>query len=652
MSAAHDLFGWIGGGFFAPIDVCFADFMRRLDGRNERGIFLAAALVSHATRSGHVCLDLAAVAESTPAEVPDGQGGTPDCPPLASWRTTLRSSRVVGHPGEFRPLILDDRDRLYLYRYFDYEQRLAEAIRKRTQAADFQADDPLLQEGLQRYFPEQPEGTDWRKIAALAAVLKPFCVISGGPGTGKTYLIARILALLLEQHPEPLAIQLAAPTGKAAARLRETIQQAKASLPCPEAIRSAIPSQTCTVHRLLKTIHASPYFRHNADHPLPADVVVLDEASMVDLALMAKLFDAISPQARLILLGDHEQLVPVESGSVLGDICRRDSVNGFSASFRRQAARLAGERLDSCRNGRPAVSGLQDSIVVLKKSYRFAADGPIARLSLALNRRSSESAMALLARSHPGELAFRELPAPGEMLHELAQAVAAGYRGYLEAANPEEALNRLNHFMILCATRTGPYGVIALNQMVEQVLRRSGRIRPDPALSGSCYPGRPVLVTRNDYELELFNGDLGTVRTADDAPGSGVFVFFQDPGGGLRRIEPDRLPENETAFAMTVHKSQGSEFDHVLLILPDRDLPLLTCELVYTSVTRARKSVTIWAREAVFRAAVARESARRSGLRDALWGSCDSPTNEPGEIDEKNRDSRHRPLCTAPRGDQ
>ncbi len=627
MSAAHDLFGWLGGGVFAPIDVYFADFMRRLDGRNERGIFLAAALVSHATRSGHVCLDLATVAESTPAELPDGQGGTPDCPPLASWRETLRSSRVVGHPGEFRPLILDDRDRLYLYRYFDYEHRLAEAIRKRTQAADFQADAPLLQEGLQRYFPEQSEGTDWRKIAALAAVLKPFCVISGGPGTGKTYLIARILALLLEQHPEPLMIQLAAPTGKAAARLRETIQRVKASLPCPEAIRSAIPSQTCTVHRLLKTIPASPYFRHNADHPLPADVVVLDEASMVDLALMTKLFDAISPQARLILLGDHEQLVSVESGSVLGDICRRDSVNGFSSSFRRQAARLAGEGLDSCQNGRPTVPGLQDSIVVLKKSYRFAADGPIARLSLALNRRSSESAMALLARSHPGELAFRELPAPGDLLRELAQAVAAGYRGYLEAANPEEALNRLNHFMILCATRTGPYGVIALNQMVEQVLRRSGRIRPDPALSGSCYPGRPVLVTRNDYELELFNGDLGTVRTADDAPGRDVFVFFQDPDGGIRRIAPDRLPEHETAFAMTVHKSQGSEFDHVLLILPDRDLPLLTCELVYTSVTRARKSVTIWAREAIFRAAVARESDRTSGLRDALWGPCDSPTN-------------------------
>ncbi len=620
MQNKYPTFDSNGDGYFAAIDIFFARFICELDGNNDRDIFLSAALASRNVQAGSVCLDLTAVAGS---KLTAGQNDrdTILCPPLAGWLDTLRASPVVGRPGEFRPLILDSLKRLYLYRYWEYENRLAGLIKERTRTDIDIADRQLLKNGFQRLFPTQNE-IDWQKIAALSAVLKRFCIISGGPGTGKTFLVAKILALLLEQHHGQMDILLAAPTGKAAARLRESIVEAKALLPCAESIKAAIPTQTFTIQRLLKTIPASPYFRHNADNPLAADVVVVDEASMVDIALMSKLFDAVPAAARLILLGDRNQLASVEAGSVLDDICGWEFKPGFSDAFRRQAAELADERIEHSSGCQAATTGLQDSIVTLRKNYRFKDASLIAAFGLALNRRQPGAAFRLLNQTGPDRLEFREIISVQDAYRELAEKLLAGYGGCFDEQEPAEMLRRLSRFMILCATRTGPFGVAAMNAMAERLFRRSGRIRAEQAASGQWYPGRPVLITQNDYELDLFNGDLGITGRFDGSPDNDCYVFFQGADGTLRRINVSSLPEHETAFAITVHKSQGSEFEDILLILPDRDLSILTRELVYTAVTRARKSVTIWAREEILRAALNREIRRTSGLRESLWTSA------------------------------
>jgi exodeoxyribonuclease V alpha subunit len=262
-----------------------------------------------------------------------GENGPMIAPPLADWRTALRQSPVVGRPGDYAPLILDDAGRLYLYRYWAYERQLAEDVLRRLADEPSGVDIPRLRAGLDRLFPPAGDAeVDWQRIAAAVAVLKQFCVISGGPGTGKTTTVIRILALLAEQAARPLHIALTAPTGKAATRMQEAIRLARDRLPVSPAIREAIPGEAMTIHRLLGYRPGSVRFRHDRDNPLPVDALVVDEASMVDLALMAKLVRALPPRARLILLGDKDQLASVEAGAVLGDICG-DST-GFSPAFR------------------------------------------------------------------------------------------------------------------------------------------------------------------------------------------------------------------------------------------------------------------------------------------------------------------------------
>ena len=594
---------------FSALDLHFADLIGRLSDRPCIELDLAALLVSRQRTGGHICLPLREIAGQP---LPAVYRGLESAPEADDWIEKLQGTDVVGAPGEFKPLILDERGRLYLRRYWEYEKRLADIIKARLKAARPAVNIDLLRQGLARFFPNKGE-TNWQKVAAFTAVMSNFCVITGGPGTGKTRTVAAILALLLEQAGnERLRIALAAPSGKAAARLKESVQNAKATLNCSNEIKAFLPTDATTIHRLLGTIADSPYFLHNADHQLITHIVIVDEASMVDLALMSKLFQAVPESARIILLGDKNQLASVEAGYILGDICNTGAAIQLSKEFGKLYAASTGETL--AVKMRPRENVTQDAIVELQRNYRFKSDGGIFKLSRAINAGDVKTAFEILRNKSHGDVSWRLSPPARSLPAAVREKVTGAYKEYLQTDAPAEALARFGEFQILCALRNGPYGVGELNRLAEQSLLEAGLLERD----GQWYRGRPVMITRNDYNLKLFNGDVGVVFPDVEANGE-MRVFFAYADGALRKFPPSRLPAHETVFAMTIHKSQGSEFGAVLLILPDDDAPILTRELIYTGLTRARDHVEIWSPESVLRAALSKRASRTSGLCDALW---------------------------------
>jgi exodeoxyribonuclease V alpha subunit len=496
----------------------------------------------------------------------------------------LRACRVVGSPGEFRPLILDDAGRLYLHRYWDHENRLAAQLLSRASAM-IPCDEALLNRGISLYL----EGAAPEQCAAVKnAVTRGFSVITGGPGTGKTYTATVALMLIATQFAaagKTGRIALAAPTGKAAARIGESLGKTLAKFELPPEVRCLLPTEAVTVHRLLGSRPGSPDFKHDNRNPLNADVVIIDESTMVDLPLMARLFDALRPEARVVLLGDKDQLASVEAGHVLGDICAglQDGTTG----------------------------PLRGNITELIRNFRFGDDSSIHLLSRAI-RAGSEGGVSRLIAAKCRD--FSSLEISGSLFAQLVPRVVEGFREYLAATSPAAALALFNEFRILTATRVGECGAEQLNRLTERALAEAGIIQPGDRF----YAGRPVLIRRNDYNLRLFNGDIGIILPDPESQGA-LRAFFAADDGGLRALSPARLPEHETAFAMTVHKSQGSEFKKVLVILPPRDVPVLSRELLYTAVTRAREHVELWWNEVALAPCLTRVVRRFSGLRDRLW---------------------------------
>jgi exodeoxyribonuclease V alpha subunit len=589
-------------GPFTSIDLHFARFMMRLSGSANRDLALAAALLSSLCRQGHTCMDLAAPLASLDAD----EGLLQALPKPEAWIASLRQESVVGSPGDFSPLILDPSGRLSFHRTHEQERLLANrliAMSTSEQAIDMET----LKKAVSRMFPSRQDQDELpQKLAALIAASRSLCVITGGPGTGKTTLVTKILALLLMMDPG-LTIALAAPTGKAARRIAESIQAGVERLDCPEDVRSRIPREATTLHRLLGFTSGSVKPRRGPDNPLVCRVVVVDEASMADLALMAALVQALPADGRLILLGDRNQLASVAAGFVLGDICDTGTAHAYSPRLAHLAARVIDAGLPS--TGRP---GMQDSIVELTKTYRFSEHSPIFMLSAAVNEGNAAKCREILTAQSAGGILHHDLPGPGALREALRPVVLAGYGACLGTPDPRERLRLFEAFRVLCPVREGPYGVAAMNRLIEGILADEGLLDP----SGLHYDGRPVLVTENDYGLNLFNGDIGvTVRE-----GETLRVCFPGQDGSVRQLSPTRLPAHETAFAMTVHKSQGSEFDRILLVLPDRDSPVLCRELVYTAITRARCAMEIWARGAILSRAVSRRTYRSSGLSGMLWG--------------------------------
>lgn len=616
----------IAESYFSALDRHFADFMVELAGETsqdrQRSLWLAASLVSASVGRGHVCLNLREIAGQPVSREEDGEERPLlVCPKLDDWINSLREQSVVGSPGEFKPLVLDKKQRLYLYRYWFYEQQLAESILAMAKEHPLNVDVEILAEGLKRFFPDTGEATNWQCIAAIHAVMNRFTVISGGPGTGKTHTVGRILALLIEQaKDDPPAIALAAPTGKAAARLTDMVRAIKEDLDCSSVVKALIPEKASTIHRLLGTIYGGKTFRHNKSNPLPFDIIVVDEASMVDLPLMAKLASALHESSRLLLLGDKDQLASVEPGAAFGDICDGGSTNTFSGVFAETVKDLLSVEVPQQKIGE---SALTDSIVVLQKSYRFGTESGIGLLASAVKESRLSDALDLLKGKEHDDVFWRHVPPVGSLGTAVEECFYAFYADYFSTRSPEEAMFLFDRFRLLCALRYGPYGASALNQTIEHMCQRAGLI---PA-GDRWYKCRPVMITRNDYHLKLFNGDVGIVFP-DQETGGQLRVYFPADGGGFRRILPGRIKEHETVYAMTVHKSQGSEFDRVVLLLPDRPSRVVTRELVYTAITRAKKSVEVWGTEDVLRQGLSQTTRRESGLRDMLYGGKGSENRE------------------------
>lgn len=577
-----------------PLERALVQSLQRLQPDASPLVLASAALLCAALEKGDVCLVLPHLAGQRP-----WPESTLQLPALEQWRSALLASELVGQPGEFRPLVLDGQ-RLYLARYQAYEAQLAEQLLRRSAALP-EVDEAVLGQTLTRLFAFNSQQPDWQCLAAAQAVRRNLAVISGGPGTGKTTTVVRLLAALLEQPGgAQLAIGLAAPTGKAAARMAEAIRNAKAQLPVSDAIKQMLPEEARTLHRLLGSRGDSPHVRHNAANPLPLDVLVVDEASMVDLALMAKLVDALPPKARLILLGDKDQLAAVEAGAVFAELCEG---RGFDAQAVSDLQRITGQQVavESPR------SQLGDAVVLLTHSHRFAGDSGIGELARRINSGDVSGTLNLLKEPR-ADLAWRSQPSVNELLVRLTQ----GYAGYFKAvksADPEAAFKAFNEFRVLTAQREGPWGVAGINEALEGVIKRSQQV----ASRERWYAGRAVMVRQNDYALGLFNGDVGICLPSEH----GLRVFFEGEQG-FRPFAPARLPSHDSAFAMTVHKSQGSEFSEVLLALPEQPSPLLTRSLFYTGITRAKHKVEIWGLPVRLAEAVATRAERAAGLAERL----------------------------------
>ena len=574
----------------------------RAGGRAEHAeaVAFAASRVSRAASDGHSSLDVAGIEAQEFLRYFSSSG-----PTLETWLEQLARSPVVAHsgdPDDFRPLVLVGATRLYLYRYFDYERRLAARLAEMNRPAALPCPAPVAAALLSRLFPrEGGVRPDWQKIAAATALLRRLCIVSGGPGTGKTTTVVKVLALLLAFHPA-LRVALAAPTGKAAARLQGSLRDQLAGLPVTSEVMARLPAEAYTVHRLLGHRPGRVSFRHDRDHALPFDLVVVDEASMLDLALATKLVEALPDDGRLILLGDKDQLSAVETGTVFANL---SATRGMSAEMRESVEALTDETLPETEIG--AGQGLSDTVVWLEQGHRYARGGAIGALVERVREGDAEAVLAWLSGRSGGELGSEVLwqdTLPGA--EPLAATLIEGYAEYLDAvqsgAPPEVVLAAFERRRVLCAVRDGEQGTARLNALLTERFRAA---LGEPPTGASWYAGRPVLITANDYTVRVFNGDVGV---ALPGPEGRFLVHFPHLGGGTRPLAPSRLPEHETAFAMTVHKAQGSEFERVEVVLPVRDSRVLTRELLYTALTRARASVRLWARAAVLRDTITRRS--------------------------------------------
>ncbi|UYG02999.1 exodeoxyribonuclease V subunit alpha [Halomonas sp. LR3S48] len=710
---------WVERGWLRALDRALASFFQREVSDAPPLLLLAAALASHQLGRGHVCLDLAQTlaAPDLALSLPPEGDDLSDPPPLpsellaeldlATWQAALNHPALVAdsntpQPGN-TPLVRSERDgnvRLYLRRYWQYEQDIRGLIGARlTSATDTETDTATLARALAALFP-QSHDLDWQQAACALASRSRFAVITGGPGTGKTTTVVKLLALLQalalgepaqagSGAPRPLRIRLAAPTGKAAARLNESIAKQVQGLSLVElaaavgqqgvdisTLRDSIPTEVTTLHRLLGSRPDTRHFRHHAGNPLALDALVIDEASMVDIEMMAAVLTALPPRARLILLGDKDQLASVEAGAVLGDLCQRAEGGHYTPATCDWLERVTGAPIpEQYRDA--AGQPLDQAIAMLRVSHRFDAKSGIGQLAEAVNRpldtdhgqkekkravreifQQGYADIARLALADADDPALDRLVVngnsasfanSGESRHDRRGepiAPPVGYRHYLEVmkatrpAQPffgegearqpyddwaRQVLAAHGHFQLLCALRKGPWGIQGLNPRIGRALRRAGWLKAsDLELEQGWFEGRPVLVTRNDYGLGLMNGDIGITlavpeaRSASEPPGRTLLrVAFpaSDGSGDIKWVLPSRLQAVETVFAMTVHKSQGSEFTHTALLLPDAPNPILTRELVYTGITRARDWLTlVETGRGMLDEAVTREVVRVSGL--------------------------------------
>lgn len=597
---------------FTPLDIQFA---YNITQEQNPTLLLLTALLSAETMAGHVCLSLSDFSQEKlfagrhPVLADEFWHaiGTPD--PETIYHLVKNAPFVcLAGESELSPLVLSG-EFLYFQRLWQYEQSVSDYF-SHTGLPQY---DALRIKGiLDALFPQSDE-IDWQKIAAAVAVTSRVSVISGGPGTGKTTTVARILAALVKlavENKQRIQIELAAPTGKAAARLTESLGAALDGLSLTDEERHMLPNQAKTLHRLLGAQPESQQFRYHRDNLLTLDILIVDEASMVDLPMMGKLIEALPVNAKLIFLGDKDQLASVEAGAVLGDICQFAD-QGYSPQRAQELAQLTGYALDHFTSNTGPL--IRDSLCLLRKSYRFSASSGIGQLAFAVNDGDTKRAEKLLNSTLNDVHTYLQ-----ESEDDYAQMLIAAsnfYRDYLLSVkarqDPAEILFKFNQFRLLTALRDGPYGVTGINEKLEKLLHRQGLIHRPLNQINKHYAGRPIMISRNDSPLGLFNGDIGIILPDEEGA---LRAYFQYPDGSIKGIQPNRLPLHETAYAMTVHKSQGSEFAHTALVLPKVYSPVVTRELVYTAITRAKKELSLYCTIKILRRAIETPTKRRSGL--------------------------------------
>ncbi len=669
---------WTEQGLLRHMDSALAAQLLRLDACASPALLVATAVLAQMEGRGHTCLPVTELCTPPvallgwPVAAVDGPRGLKALwahlpGTLRDWQAAWQeapSSRVfVRHieaPDQGQPLVWGgsaDAPLLYLRRYAGYEKRVGQDLVQRAR-------EPLVvpevaaRQWLDRFFvpkPEESADIDWQKVACAVALRARLSVITGGPGTGKTYTAARLLALLLALHEgnSPLRVALAAPTGKAAARLKQSIDNALTSLQEQVPEGSGLDLNTLiarmgparTLHSLLGARPDTRQFRHHAANPLDVDVLIVDEASMVHLEMMDALLQALPPTARLVLLGDKDQLASVEAGAVLGDLCRDAAAGRYSRGTAQFVQTVTGQALSNEFLVPDPAPVLAQQTVMLRQSRRFK--GAIGQLALAVNRGDAVVARAVLSESFVGASPRSRMPVENASPNEpsalfalqpptpqgicdlaLGTSGKPSYVNYLHlmqqgrtqrnaethSAWVRKVLQAFERFRILCAVHRGDWGTQGLNAAVQKVLADDGLLK----VTGEWFAGRPVMVTRNDAQLGVFNGDVGVVLPNIEGK---LKAWFLD-GDALRSVSVMRLPQVETAFVMTVHKSQGSEFEHTALVLPPGGAEVLGRELVYTGITRAREHFTlIEAEVGLLEAAINRPSVRASGL--AQWWALD-----------------------------
>jgi exodeoxyribonuclease V alpha subunit len=595
--------GWIG-----RYEQQLLDFLEDEYGELTDEAEIAVIFLSLFVKAGHICLPLDKTVgdwlnllniEETELE----EKSTLD-------RDNLLSLGIFGSPAGQQPFLIDN-NRLFVRRNWKQEalvaKKLLELSTKKLPIPDSDKAAGLLQ----ALFDADASGdANWQMVGAALSLQNRLLIISGGPGTGKTTTVARILSILLQVLEGDLRIALAAPTGKAAARMSHALHEGLSAQPLPEQYKSRIPGEARTLHRLLRNYRQNGLLPGVRTKTLPYDLIVIDEASMIDLSMMERLLRHMGDESRLILLGDKDQLSSVEAGAVLGDICIKES-NRFSKDIADYLSGLqvpgADEALES-NGGDP----FTDSIVYLTKSYRFGGESGIATLADAVNRGESERAAELVTGTVYNELSAGEFMYGKQDLEMLFRTISDSLAESLE----KDEANLLTHWSDkawLGVLRKGPFGTDSLNKKIEEYLLAKRLITPEDG----WYHGRPVLITRNDYSLGVYNGDLGVcVKSVDGS----YHVVFSDTAGTLKRIAPNRIKQYEPAYLLTVHKSQGSEFGHVNLLLPDRETKILTKELIYTAVTRAKNSFRLLGDQGLFKKGIERKTERYTGLRSHLSG--------------------------------
>ena len=653
---------WVSLGWLRPLDGGFAAFLKSQAPNTPETALLMAALVSHQLGRGHICLDLEALIsdpEETLSLPPEDSAGKKMPVHSPNVLKSVSLSQLVHHletsplvasgPGN-TPLVLCS-GLLYLRRYWEYTQNVARHIQRRLSHA-FSVPDNLQSrlDTLFEHLRDESEKTKlqvhWQSVAAAIAAKGSFSVISGGPGTGKTTTVVHLLALLQQfslEKGHPLRIRMAAPTGKAAARLAESLAHTMETL--PQNILKALPRDVSTLHRLLGTRPHTRHFVHDLHNPLHVDLLVVDEASMVDLEIMSALLSALPDHARLVLLGDKDQLASVEAGAVLGDICQF----GEQAHYRPETAAWIQKYTGyNIRDFQGDGTQLDQHITLLRKNHRFGEKSGIGDLSRAVNAGDPQAVdhiwesgfedICRLPINSPDDKSFAQLVLDGTgyscgtgTVHGSSPNphVKTGYRPYLEriksgpGSGPEAlwlraVIEDFAAFQLLSPLRKGVWGIEGLNEKTADILFASGLIR---AREG-WYPGHPVMITRNDYSLGLMNGDTGIILPVSDDENRGknaLKAVFPMADGTLKKVLPSRLTHVETVYAMTVHKSQGSEFNHAALVLPDRMTPVLTRELLYTAITRSRTWFTlVTPHPELLGKAVKRKTYRASGLGKLL----------------------------------